>query len=292
MLAYLPQNLSFPNEELTVLDYFREDINILEGKAREFLAKFLFYGGNVYKKIKHLSGGEKIRLKLSKLLFEGVNLLILDEPTNHLDTVSIESIEEALSDFKGTIFLISHDRYFINKIAQRVISIEDNTFKSYLGNYDYYKSIKNAEAEQEMMQSKDSIELLSNGKQKEERKSLKNKGKQQVSGNDTISKVKQQKVQNDTDRKEKQWVEREASTSHADPSRNSILYKKGNNSKNPSKVEERVNALEEMIKDIENAMEESIDNCEELNRLYLRKEELTLQLENEMDTWLRVSEKM
>ncbi|HEX3076727.1 MAG TPA: ABC-F family ATP-binding cassette domain-containing protein, partial [Lachnospiraceae bacterium] len=111
MLAYLPQNLSFPDEELTVLDYFREDINILEGKAREFLAKFLFYGGNVYKKIKHLSGGEKIRLKLSKLLFEGVNLLILDEPTNHLDTVSIESIEEALSDFKGTIFLISHDRY-------------------------------------------------------------------------------------------------------------------------------------------------------------------------------------
>jgi ABC-type multidrug transport system ATPase subunit len=100
----------------------------------------MFYGGNVYKKIKHLSGGERIRLVLSRLLFEDVNLLILDEPTNHLDTVSIESIEEALENFKGTIFFISHDRYFINKIANRVVAVEDHRFQSYLGNYDYYKS--------------------------------------------------------------------------------------------------------------------------------------------------------
>ncbi|HEX3075576.1 MAG TPA: hypothetical protein VHQ24_01770, partial [Lachnospiraceae bacterium] len=198
---------------------------------------------------------------------------------------------EALSDFKGTIFLISHDRYFINKIAQRVISIEDNTFKSYLGNYDYYKGIKNAEAEQEMMQSKDSNVLISNGKQKDERKSIKNKGKQQVSGIDTISNGIQPKAQYDTDRKEKQWVERDASTSQADPNR-SATSKKVNSSKNPTIVEERVNALEQMIKDIENAMEESMDNYEELNHLYLRKEELTLQLEKEMNTWLSMSDNM
>lgn len=147
LAAYLPQTVTFPNEELTVLDYFREDLFILEGKAREYLAKFMFYGGNVFKKIKLLSGGERLRLKLSKLLFNEINLLILDEPTNHLDTKSIESMEEALAGFKGTIFFISHDRYFINKISARVIAIEQGTFHSYLGNYDYYKSIKEMQSE-------------------------------------------------------------------------------------------------------------------------------------------------
>ena len=142
MAAYLPQKITFKNEELTVLECFREDILILEGKAREYLSKFMFYGNSVFKKVKHLSGGEKIRLKLGKLLYEDINLLILDEPTNHLDIDSIETLEEALEEFKGTIFFISHDRYFINKIGERVIAIEDNAFKSYPGNYDYYKSVK------------------------------------------------------------------------------------------------------------------------------------------------------
>lgn len=142
MVAYLPQKITFENEEFTVLECFREDISILEGKAREYLSKFMFYGNSVFKKVKHLSGGERIRLKLGKLLYEDVNLLILDEPTNHLDIDSIENFEEALEEFKGTIFFISHDRYFINKMAERVIAIEDNGFKSYPGNYDYYKNLK------------------------------------------------------------------------------------------------------------------------------------------------------
>lgn len=141
-LAYLPQNIVFDEEETTVLEYFREGLSILEGKAREYLAKFMFYGGSVYKKIKLLSGGERYRLKLSKLLFGDVNLLILDEPTNHLDITSIESLETALSNFKGTIFLVSHDRYFINKICERVINIEESKFQCYLGNYDYFKQEK------------------------------------------------------------------------------------------------------------------------------------------------------
>lgn len=140
--AYLPQHISFPNEELTVVDCFRDGILIQEGKAREYLSKFMFYGSSVYKKVKSLSGGEKIRLKLAKLLYEDVNMLILDEPTNHLDIDSIETLEEALDEFNGTLFFISHDRYFINKVCGRVIAIEDNAFKSYSGNYDYYKSIR------------------------------------------------------------------------------------------------------------------------------------------------------
>lgn len=152
LAAYLPQMVTFPNEELTVLDYFREDLLVLEGKAREYLAKYLFYGSNVLKKIKLLSGGERLRLKLCKILFNDTNLLILDEPTNHLDTKSIESIEEALAGFQGTIFLISHDRYFINKISNRVIAIEEGNFQSYLGNYDYYKGIKDKQKQQEVME--------------------------------------------------------------------------------------------------------------------------------------------
>ncbi|MEH7351892.1 ribosomal protection-like ABC-F family protein [Gottfriedia acidiceleris] len=142
LIAYLPQKISFNNEEMTVLECFREDISLPEGKAREYLSKFMFYKQSVFKKVKFLSGGERIRLKLGMLLFKDINLLILDEPTNHLDIDSIETLEEALDEFKGTIFFISHDRYFINKMSQRVIAIEDYELKSYLGNYDDYKSIK------------------------------------------------------------------------------------------------------------------------------------------------------
>ena len=141
-VGYLPQVITFDNEEYTVIQAFRDDISILEGQAREYLSKFMFFGNSVFKKVKALSGGERIRLKLSMLLYENINLLILDEPTNHLDIDSIETLEEALEEFKGTIFFISHDRYFINKIGERIIVIEDNKFKRYLGNCDYYKEIQ------------------------------------------------------------------------------------------------------------------------------------------------------
>ncbi|TDL77970.1 ribosomal protection-like ABC-F family protein [Peribacillus frigoritolerans] len=155
MAAYLPQKITFKNEDQTVLECFREDISIPEGKAREYLAKFMFYKNTVFKKVKHLSGGERIRLKLGMLLFQDVNLLILDEPTNHLDIDSIETLEEALEEFAGTIFFISHDRYFINKISQRIVALEDCAFKSYLGNYDEYKREKAKQiAEPQMVKSK------------------------------------------------------------------------------------------------------------------------------------------
>ncbi|WP_010096300.1 ribosomal protection-like ABC-F family protein [Ornithinibacillus scapharcae] len=141
-VAYLPQNITFPNKELRLIDAFRDDIAILEGKAREYLAKFMFFQSSVFKKVKHLSGGERIRLKLAILLYQEINLLILDEPTNHLDIDSIEAIEEALEDFQGTIFFISHDRYFINKMSDRLIAVEENSLKSYMGNYDDYKMEK------------------------------------------------------------------------------------------------------------------------------------------------------
>ena len=132
-IGYLPQNITFNNEELTVLEAFREDMSILEGPARGILAKFLFYGESVFKKVKNLSGGEKSRLKLCKLIQNDINLLILDEPTNHLDIDSRENLEEALMEFSGTILFISHDRFFINKLAERICEIEDKKIIDYHG---------------------------------------------------------------------------------------------------------------------------------------------------------------
>lgn len=138
-VAYLPQEIEFENTALNVLETFRDGIDIPEGKAREYLSKFMFFGPRVFTPVSALSGGERIRLKLSRLLYEEVNLLILDEPTNHLDIDAIETLEEALENFKGTLFFISHDRYFINKIAKRLIAIESGKLVSYEGNYNDYR---------------------------------------------------------------------------------------------------------------------------------------------------------
>lgn len=140
--GHLPQVIEFEDEEMTVLECFRNGITIPEGKAREYLSKFMFFGNSVFKRVKSLSGGERSRLKLSRLLYDEINVLILDEPTNHLDIDSIETLEEALEAFEGTIFFISHDRYFINKISQRVIALENKKLVSYPGNYDYYREKK------------------------------------------------------------------------------------------------------------------------------------------------------
>lgn len=142
-VAYLPQKVTFNKEEDMVIECFRENKYILEGKAREYLSRFMFFGKDPYKKVKHLSGGERVRLKLSMLLYEETNLLILDEPTNHLDIESIEVLEEALEDFEGTILFISHDRYFINKVCNRIVAVEEHKLANYPGNYDDYKNKKN-----------------------------------------------------------------------------------------------------------------------------------------------------
>lgn len=140
--AYLPQRIVFEDEEKTLIEAFRDNLDLSEGKTREYLAKFMFFGSAPYKKVRHLSGGERIRLKLARLLYDDVNVLVLDEPTNHLDIESIETFEEALESFKGTIFFISHDRYFINKISERVIAIEQHGLVSYDGGYNAYKEAK------------------------------------------------------------------------------------------------------------------------------------------------------
>lgn len=135
-IGYISQNIIFEDNEKTVLDYFLEGNNLSETEARSKLAKYGFRQENAFKRIGKLSGGEKVRIILMKLIQKDINFLILDEPTNHIDIDTREILEEALKEYKGTVLFVSHDRFFINAIANRVLNIEDYKIKSYYGNYD------------------------------------------------------------------------------------------------------------------------------------------------------------
>lgn len=138
-IGYIPQNIIFENDSQTILDYFMEGNNFSETEARNKLAGYGFRQDNVFKKIGKLSGGEKVRIILIKLIQKDINFLILDEPTNHIDIDTREILEESLKEYKGTVLFVSHDRFFINKLADRVLNIEDFQIKSYYGNYDDFK---------------------------------------------------------------------------------------------------------------------------------------------------------
>lgn len=141
-VGYLAQEVSFEKENMTLLEYFTDLHNITISEARKELARVLFVKDEINKKIGHLSGGEKSRLKLCSLMYDQVNLMILDEPTNHLDIDSREILEETLINYVGTILFVSHDRYFIAKIANRMAEIVHESIDYYAGNYDYYREQK------------------------------------------------------------------------------------------------------------------------------------------------------
>ncbi len=142
LIGYIPQIIEFEDDNKTLLEIARKTFNGTETQLRSSLAKFLFYGNDVFKRINMLSGGEKVRLKLFELMQQNINFLIMDEPTNHIDITTREVLESALSEFQGTILLISHDRYFINEIAKKILYVEDKNIIEYLGNYDEYRNKK------------------------------------------------------------------------------------------------------------------------------------------------------
>ncbi|WP_237982326.1 ribosomal protection-like ABC-F family protein [Bacillus thuringiensis] len=133
-IGYLSQH-AYGNMKNNVLEAFREYVAVTEGEARHILAKFLFYGPAVFKKVTQLSGGEKMRLRLAQLMYQDINFLILDEPTNHLDIESREVLEEALEQYNGTILAVSHDRYFLNKLFEKTYWIDDRKLFEFAGNY-------------------------------------------------------------------------------------------------------------------------------------------------------------
>lgn len=138
-IGYLPQIINFEKDNMKVLEYFKNETCSDEQKARSILASFYFYKEEVNKLLKNLSGGERVRLRLAILLQTNVNCLIFDEPTNHIDIPTKEVLENAISEFNGTFIFVSHDRYFINKFAEKIIEFKNKKIKIYDGNYDYYK---------------------------------------------------------------------------------------------------------------------------------------------------------
>ena len=134
-------------------------------EIRSYLAKFMFYNEDVDREISELSGGERARISLLKLMISDTNFILMDEPTNHLDIDSKEILEDAILDYEGTVLIISHDRYFLNKIAVKILEMQDDGMSEYLGNYDYY-----VEKQKEMMAKDEESQTISKTQLKKEKK--------------------------------------------------------------------------------------------------------------------------
>ena len=147
-IGYFDQQMALLNSEKTIFDEFYDEFpHLTVTEVRNSLAAFMFYGEEVFKTISMLSGGEKVRLTLSKILKKGPNLLILDEPTNHMDIVGKESLENMLKEYTGTIIFVSHDRFFVNKIADSILCFDGHEAKYYDYGYEYYLEKRDVEAE-------------------------------------------------------------------------------------------------------------------------------------------------
>ncbi|WFA08719.1 ABC-F family ATP-binding cassette domain-containing protein [Tissierella sp. Yu-01] len=142
--GYFDQEMDKLNHDKTIIDeIWDENPSLTHYDIRTILSQFLFVGDDIFKEIKDLSGGEKGRLALLKLMLSKANFLLMDEPTNHLDIDSKEVLEDALLDYEGTVFVISHDRYFLNRVTTKIIELTSDGIKEYVGNYDYYLEKKN-----------------------------------------------------------------------------------------------------------------------------------------------------
>ena len=146
-VGYFDQQMAMYQSNKTVLqDYWDEFPNLTETEVRNALGAFLFTGEDVFKNISMLSGGEKVRLALCKILKRKPNVLILDEPTNHMDIVGKETLENMLKDYKGTLIFVSHDRYFVKQVATQLLVFEDGTTNLYKFGYDEYQEKLDKEA--------------------------------------------------------------------------------------------------------------------------------------------------
>jgi len=141
-IGYFDQEHKNLDKRKRVIDEIMDTFGLNEGQARNKLAQVLFQGDDVFKTVADLSGGEKARLSILKIILDEPNFLVLDEPTNHLDIISQEVVEEFLEDFSGTVLLVSHDRFLLDKVTQRTLELEKGRLSNYLGSYSYYKEKK------------------------------------------------------------------------------------------------------------------------------------------------------
>lgn len=255
-IGYYDQEHHVLHPEKTLFDELQDTYpNLDNTKIRNVLAAFLFTNDDVFKRIKDLSGGERGRVSLAKLMLSEANFLILDEPTNHLDIVSKEILENAIRNYTGTVLYVSHDRYFINKTATRILDLTNNQMLNYIGNYDYY------------LEKKEEVE-------KAYLKPL-----VQVSAASSSTNAKQATEPVSSGALDwKQQKEEQAK-----------LRKKQNELK---RIEEEISSLELRNDEIDEllAKEEIYTNVSELVKLNKEKEELEQRLETLMERWEELSE--
>ena len=170
-IAFFYQELDNLSLDITVMDEIWDEFPKLEHfQIRKYLAEFLFVGDDIFKSVEELSGGERGRLSLLKIMLKGANFLVLDEPTNHLDIDSKEILEDALLKYEGTVLSISHDRYFLNKTVDKIFEMKEDGINTFLGNYDYYlEKTSDSEPEEENFKTRTEIEKEKR-EEREERK--------------------------------------------------------------------------------------------------------------------------
>ncbi|WP_101773680.1 ABC-F family ATP-binding cassette domain-containing protein [Peptostreptococcus faecalis] len=186
-VSYFHQEQKTLNLKNTIIDeIWNSNQSLTQTEVRSLLGAFLFEDEEVFKEISLLSGGERARVAILKLILSKSNFLLLDEPTNHLDIDSKEVLEDALSEYEGTVFVISHDRYFINKIIDKILVLSSDGIKEYLGNYEYYQEKKNQQLEMKSMAESEGVEEKTKTQIKEEKrkekelKLMENKAKREI----------------------------------------------------------------------------------------------------------------
>ena len=236
---YFDQQIEFSNPNSTILDDFsREFPKLSMTDIRQSLGSFMFSGEDVFKEINVLSGGEKVRLQLCKIFKKEANLLLLDEPTNHMDIVGKESLENILKEYKGSLIVVSHDRYFINKIADCILAFESNGVEFFNGSYDEYIQYRENKNDENMSEEKQEI-------------------KKKKTNNEYW------KAKEDTKRKNKiSKLEKEIETREDEIKEIKIQMQDENNCTDYKKLEE----LQEKIKTIEQDIEEKMIEWEELSK--------------------------
>ena len=247
-LGYFDQQLEFKNDENTVYEEFIEEFpELTTTKARTILGSFLFTGEDVEKKIKMLSGGEKARLKLCEIFKKEPNLLLLDEPTNHMDIVGKESLEQILKEYEGTLIFVSHDRYFVSKIANKILEFKKGKVTFFDGNYEEFQEWKK--------KNKEKIDIYDSGNNKKENETVL---QEKSSKNQYLLNKENNKRKNRMEKIEKEIEQKEHEIKIIENE-----MKKEENATDYMKLAE----LQDKIQEIESKIEKKIEDWEKLNNL-------------------------
>lgn len=194
-IGYFDQEQTKLNLEKTVIDEIWDENPTLDHyQIRTYLAQFLFIGDDIFKEIEDLSGGERSRLALLKLMLSEANFLLMDEPTNHLDIDSKEVLEDALQSYDGTILVISHDRYFLNRVVDKVLELNEEGLKEYLGNYNYYVEKKNEVVEEEEEEEKTKTQLKFERKKERKLRELEREKRRKIAELEKLIKTEEEKL--------------------------------------------------------------------------------------------------